>query len=301
MAGSAGALAQLCIDTVAPTTTSPSFDFQAESLGMDEEYIDSNGVRGTRARGIDRVRPGLQKIMGGISFVPNVAEAQLLLAWALGTQSGSGPFTYPLADTLTSRNVQFDRVGKVFTYAGCYVDQVTLHAERGGALHVDLSVVGQTETITNAGTFSSTTAIDKTTTPWVFSDCTATIGGTTVTLNGINIVVNNAIDKDRFFNSLTLVSAIAQDRKVMFSTELPYGDYTAIYGTGLAASGLNGVAINAVFTNGVKILTLAMGKCVFPRKAPRVAGRREVMFGIEAQAFKATDNTLELVTTLAVA
>ena len=287
MAASLGTLGKLGIDTV--STVTKRFDYKSENLVMDEEMVDGNGVRGTRSRDVSRVRPGLQKIAGPISLQPNAVEMALLLEWIMGASpSGSPTVTYALADTLPSRYVVIDRVIKVHSYAGCKVDQAVFKCSQGDPLSLDLSVLALTESVGNAGTFPSL-SIDTANGPWIFSDLVLTVNATALLVKECTINVNNFLDKDRYFNSLTLTSAETLDREVGFSCMVPYGDHQALYG----ASGSGGLSGTAVWTNGAAVLTMTFGKIVLPRKTPGTPGRKELMLPLEGIAYK-TGATAEL-------
>ena len=58
-------------------------------------------------------------------------------------------------------------------------------------------------------------------------DCEIKVGGATIFPEDFTITIDNRIDKGRFFNSYTLVSAIAHDRIITFSTDVSYGDNSA--------------------------------------------------------------------------
>lgn len=290
MAPTYGYQSQLGIDTANPTTK--RFDFQEEELVLDEEFLDMNGLRGTRSRDISRVAQNIRRCHGPIVFQPDAVELALLLPWALcGTPSGSPTVTYPLADALVTRFVQIDRGSKVFTYNSVGVDRMTIRGAQAQPLVITLDLVGIDETLGNAGTFP-VLSIDTANTPFIFTELVLNVGGTNYAVPGFELIVDNAIDKERFFNSQTLTAVNGTDRHVLLNLEPPYGDASALYGTSAA-----GITATATFTNGNAILTLSMTKVAFPRHSPRVRGRSEVMFPIQGVCYKSA-GTLELVTTL---
>ena len=288
MTAAMGYHAQLEISASNPVDT--RFDFISESLGVDENFIDTNGLRGTRDRSIERVRQGIRHIGGQIRLQPTAVELAALLPWILGANA-SGT-TYAIADTLQSRYVTVDRVSKVMTYNGCVIDRCTIRGSQGEPLDITLDVCGLDETVGNSGTFPSL-SLDTTTGPFVFTDGVFSINSTTVNARSFELVVNNHIDRERFFNSLTAVSLIPMDRHVMLNTQLPYGDASALY-----ATGAGGVACTLTFTNGGTSLALTMPKVAFPRKSPTYqAGRAEVMLPLAGNAYK-SGSTASLTATL---
>lgn len=259
-------------------------DFKSESFGLKQETLNGNGVRGTRSHTVERTRAGLARVDGNVALTPQAADYHKLLPWALG---GSGTlvsgtlYRYNLAEAAVTRYVTIDRHAKVFTYDGVGVDRFTLRAQQGEMLDCDLDLVGKTETVANSGTFPSIFA-DVTTNPFVLSDLVMTVGGTTVTAKSFEMSLNNMIDKERFFNSNTLSTVIHLDREVRFRTQLPYGDFTALYNTGAAT----GVAVLATFTIGSVVMALSMPKVVFAPVAPPVSGRAEVMLDLDGRAYR---------------
>jgi hypothetical protein len=276
------------------------FDFQRGSIGKRQQLLNGNGLRGTLEEDISRIRTNFYRVNGSISFQPNAAELALLLPWILGTAAAGN--VYALADVVLTRYVQTDQIVKVFAHAGCAVNRARFHASQGGPLSVDLDIVGQTEgSITTtvytegapgaAGSFPSLT-IDTATGPFIFTDLALTVGGVTYNAKEFEVTVDNGIDTERFFNSATLVSTVKTNRQIPFRTSLPYGDASAVYG-----SGASGVAVNATFTNGAVSCLFGMAAVAFPADAPTVPGREEIMLSVEGNAYH-TGSTNSLIVTL---
>jgi hypothetical protein len=280
---------QLGIDTANPITV--RYDFQRENLVCDENFIDTNGLRGTRSRDISRVRQGNRKVHGQIVFQPTTLELSTLLPWILGgTPTGSGTVTYPLADALTSRYVNVDRVEKRFTYSGVVVNKATFRGSEGNPLELTLDLVGVDETV--ASTAFPSISLDTTTPPLIFTDLVLSVNSTTAQCKEFTLEIDNAVDADRFFNSQTLTSGYARDRHVNIDHPLPYGDQSALYNPGVA-----GVAVTATFTDGSSVLEFSLAAVDYPRHSPYAGGRNEIMMPMRGTAYKSS-GTLELVTTL---
>jgi len=225
-----------------------------------------------------------------IVLQPTALELSYLLPWILGTAASGN--VYALSDTLLSRYVTIDRGAKVFTYDGCKIDKATIRGSQGEPLVITLDVVGIDEAVANSGTFPSL-SLDTTTQPFIFTDLVFVANSTTAYAKEVEIVIDNVIDKDRFFNSQVATALIAMDRHITINTSLPYGDYSALYGTGVA-----GVPLTATFTNGNTSLLFDFVKVAFPRNSPSyTAGRAEEMLPLKGTAYK-SGSTLELVTTL---
>ena len=285
---------QLGIDTVNPVTK--RFDFQSEALALAEHLIDANGLRGTRERDISRVRQGNRRCGGQIHLQPTSLELSNLLAWFLGgTPTGTGAVSYPLADALSLYYITVDRGAKVFTYSGCAVDKATIRGRQGEPLDVLLDIVGQDETVGNSGSFPVLT-IDHTTQPFIFTDLVLDVGGSPYTVKEFELIIDNMIDKERFYNSQTLSAVIATDRLIHWNLNVPYGTASAIYGTGTS-----GAAALATFTGpGTEVLTFGSTKVAFPRESPSfTAARGEVMLRVPGIAYAdAANSNPSLTTTL---
>src|ERR1051326_2012015 len=66
---------QLGIGTANPVTV--RYDFQSESLVLDEQFIDPNGLRGTRSRFIANVRQGNRRVAGQLHLQPTPGDLRL--------------------------------------------------------------------------------------------------------------------------------------------------------------------------------------------------------------------------------
>lgn len=288
--------AQLGIDTANPVAQ--RFDFQSSSLGISETLIDTNGLRGTRSHGLERVRDGEYRVDGDLVLHPTSLELSHLLQWGLGgTPTGVGTVTYPLADAVPSRFVTVDKGVKVLTWSGCCVNRLSVRGSQGQPLEFGFNVAGLAETVANAGTFPAL-GLDTTTAPFVFYDCAISIAGVTYFAREFALTVDNALDLERFFNSQSRTALVAQDRHVSLDIALPAGDAWAVYGAGAGAGLSAGVAVTITATNGGAVLTFSLPAMVFP-KNPVPVSRPEIMLLPHGSAFKSGSN-LELTTSLAV-
>jgi len=279
MSASIGTFGALGIGTADPVTQ--RLNYESEDFTRKDEVIDGNGIRGTRSSDIELQRDSLQRIDGPVSLIPTALEFTYLLDWILGGTGAAG--VYPLGDVLSTRYVTIDRKTKVYTYTGVGVNKATFKASRGTALKVDLDLVGQTSAVANSGTFPAID-LDITTKPFIFSDLTITVNGTTVSTNEFEVTVDNKIDKDRYFNSLNLTAINALDREVMFKSSLPYGDHEAIRAAMNAGS--NGLAVVATFTNGNTSIVFTLPAVAVPMHEPGTPGRVEIMLPVEGRAFR---------------
>jgi hypothetical protein len=284
MTASAGYAAQLGISAAAVPIAGERFEFARCMLGAHESIIDANGIIGSRSRDIERVRNGLVHVNGQIEMEPTAAEWALLLPWLLGAgPTGAGPlFAYGLADQMPLKYVVVDKVAKVFTYNGCAVNKFTLSGAQGQPLKCVIEVIGLGETPAAAGTFPAL-VIDLTTAPFVFHDGVITLGGTATLMKSWEISVDNHIDAERFFNSVTLAGTLALDRTTTFKASIAYDSVLgqAIYGTGIG-----GAIIDISNTNGNQHLNIAMPAVSFPKQGIDVPGRVEEMLEINGVAYR---------------
>lgn len=272
------------------------YDFLSESLACREDFVDTSGLRGSRSHVIERVRAGIRRVAGQITMQPTAVELATLLPWIHGA-AASGT-SYPLGDSLASFAYTIELArddgtdGKVFTYTYCRVNRATFRASQGAPLTVTLDVVGSDETVGNAGGRGAGT-IDTTTGPFMFHDLALSIASTSYSAKEVEVVIDNHIDTERFFNSQTLSATTnAFDRSITLRTSLPYGDAEAVY-----ATGSSGVAVVATYTNGAVSLAQTFVKVAFPRRSPTMPGRQEIMLPLEGIAYRSS-STPELTTVL---
>jgi hypothetical protein len=285
MAADQGYQTQLGIDTANPITA--RFDYQRESLALDETFLDGNGLRGTRSHNVDRMRAGNRIVRGQLVLQPNAAELALLYPWILGAVA-SGT-TFALADALTARYVTIDRVTKVYTYSGVQVDKATFRGAEGEPLTLTLDLIGVDETVGNAASFPSL-SIDTATGPFLFSDLALSIASNTYTAKEVEITISNKLDP-RYHNSQTITSLVPTDREITLKTKLPHSSAYAAYNTGIG-----GAAVTATFTNGTVSSLFSFVKVCFPRKSATVEGRSEILIPLDGVALK-SGSTAELIVT----
>ncbi len=287
---------QVGVDTVSVTGSGNRIDFQSTTLAADETFIDCNGLRGTRSRAIERIRAGNRRIGGNLIVEPTALELSKLLPWALG--AGAASPTFALADLLPTRYVMVDKGANVMVYNAVAVNRLTIDGNEGLPLRMTFDLVGGDESIGASGTFPALT-LDTTTSPFIFTDCTASgisINSTNPLGKNFQLVVDNAIDENRFYNSQTLTAEIAADRHVTLNLTVPFGTASALYNLGAGGTAVTFTFTNAADTN--LVLTLVMPKVAFPRKPIAVQGREEVVMPYPGTAYK-SGSTNELTVTLA--
>lgn len=270
------------------TTGAVEYEFLAGStLGLNEQFIDTNALRGTRSHSSERVRRGNRRVDGVLNFAPNPVELVALLPWIFGG-SPSGT-SYPLAETLTPLNLFAIRDSTVYTYEDCYVESATFSATEGGPMQVSITTVGKQETV--GGTAGATTLLDLTTQPFVLMDAVATVGGSAREIAGFSLTIRNFLEV-KYRNSTTPTQIVATDREVTLDLPISFGTDGALYGSALA-----GVAAVIALTNGNTSLTFTMNKVQAP-KGPIPIGERTIIDFPWRGVARKDGTTLELTTVL---
>lgn len=269
---------------VSGTTVTTAFNFlEGSSLGVSEQFIDTNELRGTRSHSSERVRRGQRRVEGTLLFTPSPLELDIILYAALGgTKSGN---TIPLAEDIPLVDWFVDRDGTVYHYTDCAVDTLRLSAQSGGPLQCQLTLVGTDEA--QEGTFASVTE-DVATQPYVWADGVTTVGGTGYQYDAFDLTVQNNIEV-KYRNSLTPTQLVATDRVITVGLPFSLGDASALYG-----SAVGGVAVVATFTNGAFSLALSMAKVAAP-KSPLPFGQRGILDLPWQGVARKDGSTLELV------
>lgn len=271
MAGSPTALAKLGIGAADPVTS--ALNFSSFDVGVTRELIDTNGTRGKFWKDDTRTIENRKRVGPRLSTEPTAPELALLLEWIMGgTPTGSGTKTYPWSNTPAARFVHFKPVvGEEWFLSGVGVATGTLQAAVGGALSVDLDLVGQTYDATRTD-FPSLT-YDTTLQPFILSHLVLVVGGVTRATRSFGFSVNGGIDRERFLNSMTLTALLRNDGSLSMSFEVPSGDNASQFWT----SGIAGASAVATFTNPSTsaVLTITAPKLKWDAVAPNFAPASE--------------------------
>lgn len=142
--------------TASPITT--AFEASTCNFVSIKPHIMANGNRGTRSRMAARKIEGVEDVRGTIICSPSPQEAALWLPW-VGFLNTTGTFT--LTEDLTSRYVTIEKIAKVPTYSGCYINSLTIRMVKGAPWEWTFDVVGQQETLGNAGTFPAIDVVEN--------------------------------------------------------------------------------------------------------------------------------------------
>jgi hypothetical protein len=269
------------------TTATAEFEFlEGTTLGLTEQFIDTNQLRGTRSHGSERVRRGTRRVDGTIQMAPTPVELATLLPLIFGgTPSGT---SYPLGEAVPLFNLFGVRDGTVYTYSDCAVESATFSASEGSPMNVSITVVGKDEAA--SGSMGSA-ALDLTTQPFVLHDAVVTVASTARQVSGFELTIQNMLEV-KFRNSATPTQIVATDRMVSLSLPISLGDGSALYGSAVA-----GVAAVLALTNGNTSLTFTMSKVQAPKQQLPLGQRGILDFPWQGIARK-DGSTLELTTVL---
>lgn len=280
---------QLGIGAADPVNT--FFEFVSCSLSKTSELANTSGQRGKRGRDFVRSRTHKYKASGQIVLEPCVAELDSLLPWLLGGTTTIGGVT-ALTDALVKRFITVDKVTKVMTYAECVVSRFVLEASEGNPLRLTIDVEGQSETEGNAASFPSLTPSYANF--FIFSDCAFSINSIACTPKSFRLTVDNALDTERFLNSLTRDEIPATDRTVNLELALPYDtvheplyDIAAYDAAGIAGNlTLSDLAVAAEYE-------FAFTKMKAAEPPIEVGERSELMLNLNFQVFGDHANSSE--------
>jgi len=201
----------------------------------DAENKLENRYLGTATRNYDLLEQGPRDVTGTLTYHPT--DMRLVL-WAIGSVnevagagssvhfateinsdvwqspfvSGTGQLSAPISFTLEDSK-QSPGTGRNFirTVAGVVPNVTTITASRGEKVQVTMDYVGQTLTA-SSGTTSSVT--EPTQRPYLWSDCSLTMGGSTIeTANEVSLEINQNIEAPHYLNGSRDISVpFAQNR-----------------------------------------------------------------------------------------
>lgn len=292
--GSTGVTANLFAE---PGSGDPTWDSSSERIEFESDgvrksgtLIEPVGIYGTRSRFASRTRQGPYTVSGDIVVRPSPRFLGRWLQRMLGGAPTGG--TYGLAETVPEFALLADRVAGIFEYRDCKVSSWVLRGSSGGSLLLTISVVGKTEH-TDVGSIPTVAFTDDAQeAPYVVTDVSADVDGTTRFFESFELSCDNAI-ATRFRNSVSATCLQEQDRVVGVGLQLPFNTTNR---TDLYDQMKTGVAVTASLVNGNMSTVFSMPACQAPDQTPVVSGRSEIPYDIQLQA-KATASADELTVT----
>lgn len=237
---------------------------EGSSIGVQEQFTDTNGIRGTRQHSADRVRRTQRMTQGRFQLAPSANELDLVLPWILGANESTDVFA--LAETVPARYLKVLRDADKKLYDGVKVNGAEFACAENQPLTLSLDLMGVDEA--TDGDATETAAFADGSGPYVMSDCVVSVGGTQYQFRQLSIQVQNALEV-KYNNSITPTAIHATDLIVNVQLGLPFGDASALYG-----SSVGGVTVVATFTNGSKSLAITCAGVAAPKTPLPFAMRR---------------------------
>lgn len=279
MAGAPTALAKLGFGESDPVDV--ALNFASFDPGVSRELGNFNGTRGKFWNDDNRMLETRHAVQPSFSSEPTAPELAVLLKWIMGgTPTGSTTKTYPWSNTAAARYLHFKpNVGEEWFLSEVGVNEANFTAASGGALTVDLGLIGKTSDATRTN-FPSLT-YDTTLQPFILSHLVFTVGGVARAVQDISFTVSGGIDTERFLNSLTLTALLRVSASLGVSFSVPSGDNASQFWR----SGVTGASATAVFTNPTTsaVFTLDFPKLRYPGRSPGFSPGSEGFIRINAQ------------------
>ncbi len=240
------------------------------TLGMKQQMLERNGIRGTRQHFDTDKRLGPKRIGGTIRTEPSYSELVALMTLAIGSGGNC-------ADSIPSFNCVVNRYEQTYTYTGCKIGRATITGQQGGIISVSLDLVGQTE-VANTGTVST----PNSGIPFIMADLVLTLLNTGQETHSFTLVIDNHLDAERFLNSLTLSQVVELDRTVTLQSQHPFNDTTLSLYNQAVGGNTGTLALN----NGTNTATFTFGRLQVPPENVDIPGKTELMLVLNMLASK---------------
>lgn len=256
------------------------------------DIIQDEGIRGTRARALERLAQGQKHVAGSIVMEPTPVEVALVLPYCVQSSTGT-----TLTDALQDVTVILDTITKKYTYSGRFT-KITFSGEPGQKVRMKLDFVGYSLTVAST---SLTGTPDITVRPYLFSDSGSglTIASTAYSIDQFELSIDNRI-VPTYMQGQVATDLEPTDRIVTLNAQVKYtsteqGLLTTAQAGPVAGTPLTG---SIAFTNGSNSMTFTFASLVVMSQsvvAPNRAGKFRLPLNM--QAYKAS-TTLEVVPVL---
>ena len=285
---SMGHAAHFAIGAEANGANSQEMEFISCTIGKQANLIIPEGIRGTRSHRKEGVCAGTYTVGGQVVLEPRPDELTMLLPYILGTNAA-------LTETVGDFYLFIDKVGDVYTYAGCKINTATFRSAPNGAIQLALDVQGKTEGTTPAALHANAATNLSVLAPYVHHQGVLTLGNTAYEYTNPELVINNGLVLDRFNNSQTRDALPESDRVIIFRCDNPFSSVEAAALYDIAIAGLT--TNTWTITNGNYSCSFSFLNLKAPTRSPEVGARnQEIPLRLELQAFSDA-NTAELVVT----
>ena len=202
--------------------SSLQWEYASENLQMVQAHGNTNGMRGTRSRTKDRRRILSESIGGQLVLNPTPVELDTILPLILGAAEVTN--TFDLADTLPSFGLLLDRITARFVYTEMVVNRATFAGSQGGFITLTLDLLGKTEVVDYSTVFPVTVPAIDSGQPYVFGDVDYVLAAdaTAVEVQAFSVTIDNALDPNHFYNSITRTQINPTDRIVAVDMVLSF-------------------------------------------------------------------------------
>ena len=201
---------------------------------------------------------------GGVNAYYHLANQINTATWLSPFVSGTGLLSTPISFTLEDSK-QSPGTGRNFirTIRGCIPNEVTITAAEGEKVKVECAYVAQNVAVTSGNT---TTLVEITTTPYLWNNCTLTLGGSPInTAKEVSLVINNNIEAPHYVNgSRDVANPYPLDRELTLNVtlDLDGNDADMLYNEYYKSNGI----FNATFdmnrdTTGSQHIIFALSGC----------------------------------------
>lgn len=282
----------LAFDTALPfDAASVLMLFDSETMTVDQEILQDDGLSGTRSQRVERTRFGKRRVSGQVTFDASPIMLDQLLYIISGTTEAADVFA--LAQTLPSFYLMIAKGARDFTFNNCICNRASFKAEPGGKLKLVLDLEAESFTNSASGTLSAIGLAMPTDKPFQFSDLVGTTVSAARDIFSWETVIDHKIDAERWVNAVNRANLTSMGRDVLVNIELPFSSSeTDLVSVALAGS----TGSTAVYTNAdatASVLTFTYGALQFPASIPVVNGKGEIRMQLKGRALR-TGSTLEL-------
>ena len=163
----------LAFDTALPfDASSIPMIFDTETLTVDQEILQDDGITGTRSQRVERTRFGKRRVSGQVVFDASPIMLDSLLYVINGTAEAADVFA--LAETLPSFYLMIAKGARDITFNNCICTKAAFKAEPGAKLKLTMDIEAESFTNSASGTLSAIGLALPTDKPFSFSDLVAT-------------------------------------------------------------------------------------------------------------------------------
>lgn len=265
-------------------TDSERYCFNYENLRKHGSINTSGCITGSRSNPKERTRQGAYLVRGVISIDASPAMLNNWLPRILGAAEVPTD-TFGLAETLPAFGVMIDRVARRFEYTNCYVNRAVFRGrERNASDNGDKSreaiiecvmdIIGTTETSTATALPAASLAVTDNSRPYIFSDVTMTLQGSSRTVYDFVLDINNHLEV-RWANSLTATSITPRDRTVTLAVHANFDTTTFADLYGQSLDGAAGTMLWTL-TGLTGSTTWTFGTLQVPDNSPTIRGKTEI-------------------------